>query len=473
LTFCNPSRRLGGLAAVLRTMSRVLCVVLPSLLALLVGVEPVMAQSGDVIRDTEIERLMYSYEEPILKAAGIDPASIKMYLLDDPSINAAATYSPSADEGVVIVVNAGTFIRLDSPNQMIGVLAHETGHIAGGHLTRSRQAMSKAMIPMLIGMALGVAVMAAGGGEAGMAVMGLGQQAAQSTFNQFSRAQEGTADRMGQKFLLATHQSGRGMLEVFQKFARDEAHYKIDPMYLDHPLSRDRIDMLQQLVDASPYKDVKDSPEAILKFQLVQAKLAGYLENVDTVLQRYPPSDTSEPARYARAMAYFRKPDMAKALTEINALIKEEPKNPYFWEVLGQIYVEMAQPLKGIAPYQKSVNLLPDAPLLRISLAAAEIATENPALTQPALANLKIALQQESDNTFGWYEAAQAYSDAGNQPMADLSTAERYYSVDGWKQAMIFATRAQQALPEGSRDWERAQDIVAVSAPQAKSESER
>jgi predicted Zn-dependent protease len=431
-------------------------------------VEPAVAQSGDLIRDTEIERLMRSYEDPILKAAGIDPASIKMYLLDDPSINAAATISPDPAEGEVIVVNAGTFLQLDTPNQMIGVLAHETGHVAGGHLTRDREVIGKAMIPMLIGMALGVAAIVAGAGQAGMAVMGLGQQAAQATFNQFSRAQEGTADQMGQKFLLATHQSGRGMLEVFQKFARDEGRYKIDPMYLDHPLSRERIDMLQQLVDKSPYKDVKDSPEAIHKFQLVQAKLAGYLDNVDTVLQRYPPSDTSEPARYARAMAYFRKPDMAKALAEINALVQEEPKNPYYWEVLGQIYVEMAQPMKGVGPYQKSVDLLPDAPLLRISLAAAQIATENPALTQSALANLRAALQQENNNTFGWYEAAQAYSDSGNQPMADLATAERYYSEGGYKQAMVFASRAQDKLPEGSRDWERAQDIIAVAGPQAK-----
>ena len=459
--------------AVARTASRGLSVAFPIVMALVLGAEPAMAQSGDLIRDTEIERLMHSYEDPILKVAGIDPASIKMYLLDDPSINAAATYSPDPAEGTVIVVNAGTFLELSTPNQMIGVLAHETGHIAGGHLSRDRDVMSKAMIPMLIGMAVGIAAMIVGGGQAGMAAMGLGQQAAQSQFNQFSRAQEGTADRMGQKFLLETHQSGRGMLEVFQKFAKEEAHYKIDPMYLDHPLSRERIDMLQQLVDGSPYKDIKDSPEAIHRFQLVQAKLAGYLDNVDTVLQRYPPSDQSEPAQYARAMAYFRKPDMAKALNEANNLVKEEPKNPYFWEVLGQIYVEMAQPMKGIGPYQRSVDLAPDAPLLRIALGAAQIATENPALTQPALANLKIALQQENNNTFGWYEAAQAYSDAGNQPMADLATAERFYSVGGWKQAMIFASRAQKGLSEGSRDWERAQDIVAVAAPQAKDERQQ
>jgi predicted Zn-dependent protease len=451
-------------------VSRGLSVVFPIAMALVLTAEPAMAQSGDLIRDTEIERLMRSYEDPILKVAGIDPGSIKMYLLDDPTINAAATYSPDPAEGTVIVVNAGTFLQLDSPNQMTGVLAHETGHIAGGHLSRDREAISKAMIPMLIGMAVGIAAMIVGGGQAGMAAMGLGEQAAQGQFNQFSRSQEGTADQMGQKFLLATHQSGRGMLEVFQKFAREEAHYKIDPMYLDHPLSRERIDMLQQLVDKSPYKDVKDSPEAVHKFQLVQAKLAGYLDNVDTVLQRYPPSDQSEPAQYARAMAYFRKPDMAKALAEANNLVKEEPKNPYFWEVLGQIYVEMAQPMKGLGPYQKSVDLAPDAPLLRISLAAAQIATENPALTQAAIANLKTALRQESNNTFGWYEAAQAYSDADNQPMADLATAERYYSVGGWKEAMIFANRAQKGLTEGSQDWERAQDIVAVAAPQAKDE---
>jgi predicted Zn-dependent protease len=447
--------------------------VFPTLLALGFSATPAVAQSGDVIRDTEIEQLLYSYEDPILVAAGIDPASVKIYLLDDPTINAAATYSPNPAEGVVIVVNAGTLLQLDTPNQMIGILAHETGHIAGGHLLRDRSAIAKASIPMLIGLALGAAIMIAGGGEAGIGVMGLGEQAAQSQFNAFSRAQEATADQMGQKFLLKTHQSGLGMLQVFQKFARDEAHYKIDPMYLDHPLSRERIDLLQQLVDKSPYKNVKDTPEALHRFQLVQAKLAGYLDKVDTVLERYPPSDHSEVAQYARSMAYLRKPDMAKALHEANALVKEEPKNPYFWEVLGQIYVDMAQPMKGVAPYQTSVDLEPNAPLLRISLAAAQLATENPALAKPALANLKVALRLEHDNTFGWYEAAEAYSEIGNEPMADLSTAERYYSVGAWKQAQIFAGRAQQSLPEGSPDWERANDIVALAGPQAAQERDQ
>ena len=186
------------------------------------------------------------------------------------------------------------------------------------------------------------------------------------------------------------------------------------------------------------------------------------------MLVRYPASDQSDEAHYARAMAYFRQPDMKKALDETNALIATNPKNPYFWELLGQIYVEMAQPRKGIGPYQKSVDLLPDAPLLRVSLAAAQLATENPALTQPALENLKVSLNQENSNSFAWYETAQAYSNLGNQPMADLATAELHYQGGDMRGALHFAKAASVKLAKGSTDWQHANDILAAAAPLAK-----
>jgi predicted Zn-dependent protease len=448
-------------------LSRTLAFFAPLIIGLFSTGECAYAQSIDVIRDTEIERVLHSYEDPLLKAAGLDPSSVKLYLVNDSSINAFATQSPASSETEDIFVNAGLIIQLKSPNQVIGVLAHETGHIAGGHMIRDVAAMRKAMVPMLIGLAVGIAAMVAGGGEAGMGAIILGEQAAQAQFFQFSRAQEATADQMGQKYLLATHQSGRGMLEVFGQFAREEAQiqelYPNTPLISDHPASRERIDVLQQLVDTSPYKDVKDSPEVVHQFRLIQAKLAGYLSKPETVLMRYPVSDTSTEARYARAMAYFRKPDMQKALAEANSLVQEEPKNPYFWELLGQIHVDMSQPDKGIGPYQKSVDLLRDAPLLRISLAAAQLATERPAMVKPALDNLKIALDQENDNTFGWYEAAQAYSDAGNDAMANLATAELDYTVGNYQAAQHFAMLAQHKLPAGSRDWQRATDILAVA----------
>ena len=434
-----------------------------ALCAVCVVSQEAVAQSLELVRDTETERLLKSYEDPILVAAGLEPAAVKMYIVQDPSINAFAA------EGQNIFVNTGLIQQLHTPNEVIGVLAHETGHIAGGHLIRDTSAISKAMIPMLVGVAAGVAAMVAGAGEGGLALMGLGMTTAQAQFMQFSRVQEATADQMGQKFLRETHQSGQGMLDVFERLADEEAMsaYKIDPMVMDHPASRERIDLLQRLVDASPYKDVKDSPEAVHAFRMVQAKLDGFLDPVDMVLMHYPPTDTSEEAHYARAVAYFRQPDLQKALDECNTLIKLEPKNPYFWELLGQIYVDMSRPESGVPPYQKSVDMLPDAPLLRVSLAAAQLATEKTAMAKPALDNLKVALRQENDNSFAWFEAAQAYSELGNEPMANLSTAERYYNAGAMASAARFATLAQKALPQGTPDWQRANDIMAVAGPEA------
>jgi predicted Zn-dependent protease len=446
--------------------SRVARFFAPLILSLVATIHAAAAQSIDVIRDAEIERVMRSYEDPILKAAGLDPHAVKLYLVNDPEINAFATQSPVPGESESIFVNAGSFLQLKTPNQLIGILAHETGHIAGGHIIRDSSAIRKAAIPMLLGLALGAAVMAMGGGAAGIGLMGLGQKAAQAQFFQFSRAQEATADQMGQRYLVATHQSGRGMLEVFNKFAGMEAEITYGhntPLITDHPLSRERIELLQQLVEKSPYKDAKDSPGTLHTFHLMQAKLAGFLDKVDTVLQRYPPSDTSEEGHYARAIAYFRKPDMKMAIDEANTLVKLDPKNPFFWEILGQIYVEMSQPQNGILPYEKSVALAPDEPLLRLSLAAAQIATGKPQFAKPALDNLKIVLRQENNNGFAWYEAAQAYSDLGNEPMANLSTAELHYNNGNYNAAVHFAGVAQKKLAAGTPDWQRATDILAIS----------
>lgn len=464
MRFCNPFRRCApngvrrasGFGAALIAVFGL-------------GVEPVAAQAIDLVRDTEIERVLHGYEDPILLAAGLDPHIIRIYMINDSSLNAFAMHGPAASETTDIFVNTGLLTQLKTPNEVTGVLAHETGHIAGGDLTRDTRAIAKASIPMLIGMAAGVAAMIAGAGDAGMAIIGVGAQAAQSQFLSFSRAQEATADQRGQKFLRATHQSGRGMLSVFERMADQSAmsaRYNA-PLISDHPADRERIDLMEREVDASPYRDIPDSPEAVHEFRMIQAKLFGFLDPVALVLAHFPTTDTSEEAHYARAIAYFRQPDMQKALDETETLVKLEPKNPYFWELLGQIYVEMSQPEKGVAPYQKSVDLLPDAPLLRVSLAAAQLATEKPLFAKPALDNLKIALRQENDDTFAWFEAAQAYSELGNQPMADLSTAERYYSVGAMKTAAHFAMEAQRKLPKGTTDWQRAGDIMLVAGPQA------
>lgn len=427
--------------------------------AVLVG--PAAAQGIPLLQDTETERALRSYEDPILKVAGLDPAAVKMYIVNDQSINAFAA------EGQNIFVNVGLFIQLKTPNELTGVLAHETGHIAGGHLIRGTAAMQKATIPMLLSLIAGVAAMAAGaGGDAAMAIMGLGETVAAAQFNEFSRPQEATADQMGQRYLRETHQSGEGMVHIFERMANEAARATTNPdaFATDHPADRDRVVALQAIADASPYANVTDTPEAQHEFDMIKAKVIGFLRPVPEVLTAYPEKNQSKPARYARAMAYLRQPNLKAALSEINSLIKDEPNNPYFYEVLGQIYVQMSQPEKGIAPYQKSVDILPDAPELRVALAAAQLATEKRALAQPALDNLKIALQQDNEDTFAWYEAAQGYSALNNQPMADLATAERYYSA-GDARALVFAKRAEKSLEQGSSDWQRANDIVAIVTP--------
>jgi predicted Zn-dependent protease len=201
---------------------------------------------------------------------------------------------------------------------------------------------------------------------------------------------------------------------------------------------------------------------------MVQAKLAGYVLPVKVALARYPESNTSEVARYARAMIYLRQPQLTKALTEIGSLIQEEPNNPYFYEVQGQIYLSMARPLDAIPAYQKAVSLRPQAPQLRLALATAQLATDNPALSQAALTNLKAASLVEDDDVFTWYETAQAYSNLKNVPMANLSTAESYYAAGAMQQAALFAGRARRDLSQGTADWERANDIMGAAQSQAK-----
>jgi predicted Zn-dependent protease len=243
--------------------------------------------------------------------------------------------------------------------------------------------------------------------------------------------------------------------------------YKTDKFAVDHPAGQDRVFDLNTQVEASPYREVQDSPEVLHTFQMVQAKLAGFVLPVKDALLRYPESDTSEPARYAHSMIYMRQPNFQKAMATINGLIAEEPNNPYFYEVRGQIYVSMARPALAIADYQKSVNLRPRAPQLRAALATAQIATEDPALAEAALQNLKAALLVETEDPFTWFQTARAYSILKNEPMANLATAELWYNAGDMRKALVFATRARGKLPQGGTDWQRAADIISAAAPLA------
>ena len=445
---------------------RKLCFAAGMAAALLVYGVPARAQEEiRMLRDTETEEMLRSYEAPLARAAGLDP-SPKVWLVQGP-INAFASYG---DGGENIFIFSGILLWLHTPNELIGVMAHETGHISAGHLSRGSYGMKKAMIPMLLSLVAGIGAMIAGAGEAGMAIMGIGQAYAEGQMAAFTRVQESTADQIAAKLLLVTHQSPMGMYKTFQRFAQEEAQsaYKIDKFAVDHPSGQDRVFDLNDVVEASPYREVQDSPQSLHTFQMVQAKLAGFILPVKEALDRFPESDKSEPARYARSMIYLRLPNLNKALAEINSLIVEEPANPYFYEVRGQIYMSMVKPTQAIPDYQKSVSLRPNAPQLRLALATAQLATENAAVAPDALKNLKAALLVENTDATSWYETAHAYSLMSNEPMADLATAELWYNVGDMRKALAFASRARGKLPQGTSDWERAQDIIGAAGPLAR-----
>ncbi len=432
--------------------------------ALAIGL-PAQAQGISLLRDTETEEALRSYEAPLARAAGLDPAP-KVWLVGANDINAFVTYG---DRGENMFIFAGILLWLRNPNELIGVMAHETGHISAGHLSRGQYGMKKAMIPMLLSLVAGLGAMVAGAGEVGMAIMGVGNAYAQAQMAAFTRVQESTADQIAAKLLRATRQSPMGMYKTFQRFAADEARsaYRLDKFTVTHPSGQDRVFDLNDMVESSPYREVQDSPEVLHTFQMVQAKLAGYTLAVKDALIRYPESDKSEVARYAQAMIYMRQPNFQKALAAANSLIAEEPNNPYFYEVRGQIYMSLTKPALAIPDYQKSVNLRPRAPQLRLALATAQLATQDPSLAAPALQNLKAAILVEDDDLFTWYQAAQAYSVLKNEPMASLATAELWYNAGDMRKALIFGTRARGGLDQGGTDWQRANDIIGAAGPLA------
>jgi predicted Zn-dependent protease len=423
-----------------------------------------------LIRDTEIEQLMRDYTLPIFRAAGLERANLKIVLINDKSFNAFVV------DGRRIFVNTGALAEATTPNQIIGVMAHETGHIAGGHLSKLRQELANVQTAVLIGMLLGAAAIAAGAasgaagegaGQAGMAAIMASQHAAQRTLLSYQRAHEEAADRAAVKFLAATGQSAKGMYEVFKRFADQSmfvARY-VDPYAQSHPMPTERIAALTEIARTSPYWDKKDPPELQARHDMMRAKLSGFLEAPQTVARRYPPSDTSLPARYARAIATYRHSDLRSAIAQIDALIAAQPNNPYFHELKGQALLEGARPAEAIAPLRRAVQLAPQSPLIQLLLGQALVATNDARHADEAINILRNALAREPDAPQAYQQLAMAYGRKGDLAQADLASAQSAFTRGDFKTARELAARAKTRLPVGSPGWVRADDIIAAKIP--------
>jgi len=421
---------------------------------------PAFAQS--LLRDTEIEETMRDYTTPILRAAGLSPSSVDIYLVNDPSLNAFVT------RGQNIFLHSGIITQSTTPNQLKGVIAHEAGHIAGGHLVRSDYGSRSAYGAILIAAGIGLAAILAGEAEAGALVLGGSQQFGAIEYLAYSRVNESAADQYAAQYMEATGQSAQGLIDFFDRFRAQEvlSNARRFPYFRGHPLSSDRIDKLRERVEESPYTEVTDTEDEQHRLEMAKAKLRGFLEGPQVVFSKYPPEDQSKPARYARAVAHFKAADLRNAVREVDSLIEDEPQNPYFYELKAQILYESGQREKAIEPARQALKLKPNSPLLEIALAQSLLETSDRSQVEESIVLLKSALTVEKGNSYAWYTLSRAYGELGQEALAKYAVAEQAYAVGDLQRARSFAQRAQDDLQRGDPQWRRASDIIVVSDAQ-------
>ena len=433
---------------------------------------PAQAQKGPpIIRDAEIEQLLKEYTQPILRVAGLTQQNIQVVIINDRSFNAFVA------DGRRIFVNAGALLDAETPNQIIGVLAHEAGHIAGGHLARLREQLAAASTQSILAMLLGIGAMVAGGRSAGGSSSALSQggmaalsgptAAIQNSLFAYLRAQEDQADRAGVKFLTASGQSAKGMYDTFKRLA-DQMLYQtayLNPYLQSHPLPSERVAALEGMAKASPYWNTKDSPALQARHDLMRAKLFGFLERPEAVARRYPPSDGSLAAHYARAISALRFAEPRAAQAQVDALIHVQPQNPYFHELKGQMLLESGRPVDAVAPLRQAVQLAPNPALMQIMLGQALIASHDRARLDEAVTILQAALIHEPESSEAYSQVAMAYGQKNDLAHADLASAQAAYMRGDLKTAREIAARAKTRFPVGSPGWVKADDIASYKPP--------
>lgn len=431
---------------------------------------PAMAQGRKLplVRDAETETLLRDYARPILKAAGLGGDSVEIILINDKRFNAFVVDSRR------IFINIGVIMDAKTPNEVIGVIAHETGHIAGNHMARLRTAASRAQIMAVIGALLGGAAIAAGAASGssavaggGAAIGGAGAGIARRSILAYQRTEESAADRAAVSYLDRTGQSAKGMLTTFERFADQQlfsARYT-DPYAQSHPMARERLSQLQNLAQKSKNFANKDAAALQARHDLVRAKLLAFTSHPQTVFRRYGEKDQSLAALYGRAVVKMNSGNLRDADRAIDALIRKQPNNPYFWELKGQARLEGGRPKDAIAPFAKSVALAPSEGLLKIWLGYALVAAGNNGDLQKAIRTLHQGLRSEPNSPLGYAQLAIAEARRGNTALADLATARGIMITGDFATARRYASRAQQKLKRGSPSWLQADDIVSYKAP--------
>ena len=442
-------------------LSRCVRLLMVALLAATSAWQPAAAQEGpSVLRDSETELLFKDISRPLIQAAGLDPNSVRVVLLNDPEINAFVS------TGQTVYLQTGLIQAVDNVNELQGVIAHELGHVNQGVQIRMADGAKAATGISIATLVLGALAMAAGApGDAGMGIMMAGQQAAMSKFLAFTRAQESSADQAAVKYLSASGLTGKGMLSFFGKLRNQEyrlAIYATDSYDRTHPLSSERVQALRQVFEKDAAWNTPVDPATNQRFQRVKAKLNGFVDPKRAVT-KYPESDKSVPAHYARAYAYHLGGYPDKALSEADALLATNPHDPFFLELKGQILLEGGKPREAIPALREATERSGDTPLIAAMLGHALVATEDPKNFIEAKQVLKAAVSRDNENPFAWYQLGIIYDREGDMSRAALASAERFSLEGNPKQAIVSASSAMAGIRPGTPDCLRAQDIVMAS----------
>ncbi len=438
-----------------------LCAFLSLILAAVTAAAvPALAQGRQLsfVRDTEIEDIIRDLARPIFQAARLNPNAIDVYLVQDRSLNAFVA------GGQNLFLNTGLLARVEDPEALLGVIAHESGHIAGGHLAQRKIASEDASTKALLAYAVGLlGAIASGRGEVAGAVISGSNDIALRGLLSYSRSQEQAADQAGVQYLEQAGISPEGLLDFMNQLRGQEVLLASnqDPYLSTHPLTRERIVFLENQVARSPYKGnsrISDADRA--RFERAKAKVIGFLESPNMVFRTYPESDKSEPARYARTLAAYRSGRIEDALRGVDGLLASAPGDPFFLELKGQMLFEHGRIGESLPYLEQASAALPNAPQIRMLLARAQIEANTPEMDRKAVSNLEKVLAAEPRNAFAWRLISTPYARMGESAMVSLALSEYWLGRGDNERAAIEAQRALQALPAGSADAQQAQDVL-------------
>ncbi len=417
---------------------------------------PALAQGLSIIRDTEIENLLMAYGRPVFIAGGLDPNTVTIRLIQDDSLNAFVT------NGNNMFIHTGLLMAARNSNEVIGVMAHETGHIVGGHAVRFDEGMAKANTTALLTTLLGVAAgVLAKNPEVGMAVAMGGQGTALRQLLSYSRDQESSADQFAIKAMEETKQSPQGLYDFFHRIEGEEllSVERQDPYMRSHPLTRTRMGAIEEALQKSPYTSKPLDPAIEAQHRRMVAKLFSFLKPQIATLARYPDSDKSVEARYARATAYFRRGQTNIAIPLIDGLIAEYPKDPYFWELKGQMNLETGKMDAAVEAYRMSTTLLPNAPLNQVAMAHAMVESGKAEYAPEAQKALTSALAIDPEDTWSWDLLAKSYLQSDQPGLSAYAASERALLSGQFQDVIRYSKEAEKLLEKDTPTWYRLQDI--------------